>query len=135
MDEERTIKIDPNVGNLLILLGRILDRPVSDIASDALRQFAVSALATLGEKAHGHSAVVEAPQAQRVVGLDDLSSTLKNLNAYRMVDPDFTRAMADFVEAEVKATTDPAQGFVVTLLEQPDQSGQIQSKLLGLLNE
>jgi len=43
---------------------------------------------------------------------DDLESTLEDLRAHRKRDPNFERAIAEFVDAEV-TQDDPAEGRVV----------------------
>ena len=52
---------------------------------------------------------------------DDLESTLEDLRAHRKRDPNFERAIAEFVEAEITAEDDPAEGRVVTQAAPPKQ--------------
>jgi hypothetical protein len=50
----------------------------------------------------------------------DLELTLEDLRAYRKRDPDFERAIAEFIEAEA-TEDDPAEGRVVTQAAPPKQ--------------
>ena len=43
----------------------------------------------------------------------ELKPTLENLRACRKRDPNFERAIAEFIEAEVTAQDDPAEGHIV----------------------
>jgi hypothetical protein len=63
----------------------------------------------------GHIDVMTDAEKRERMGTaeDDLAPTLADLRAYRKRDPDFKRAIAEFVEAETMATDDPAEGRVV----------------------
>ena len=58
-----------------------------------------------------------------------LESTLEDLRAYRKSDPNFERAIAAVVEAEMTAKHDPAEGRIVA------EAGRNESAVLDLLNE
>jgi len=58
----------------------------------------------------------------------DLEATLESLRAYRRSDPNFERALADYVDAEASLTDDPAEGQRATDI------GPAQTRILELLN-
>jgi predicted transcriptional regulator len=103
-----TFRIDPVLKEGLSKLSRLEQRSLNQLANQAIREFV----------------------ARRVVEVeDDLKSTLEDLRAYRERDPNFERAIAEFVEAEVTAKDDPAEGRVVT------QVGPAEALMLDLLND
>lgn len=59
----------------------------------------------------------------------DLEATLEALRAYRKNDPNFERAIADYVEAEASLKDDPAEGRRV------EDIGPTQKRVLELLND
>jgi predicted transcriptional regulator len=103
-----TFRIDPVVRDGLFKLSALLGRPANQLANDALREYVDR---RIGE--------VE----------DDLESTLADLRAYRKSDPNFDRAIAEFVEAEVNLKDDPAEGKLV------EPVGPTEAKVLALLDE
>jgi len=56
----------------------------------------------------------------------DLEATLESLRAYRKSDPNFERAIADYVDAEASLGEDPAEGQAVDL-------GPAQTRMIELL--
>jgi len=60
----------------------------------------------------------------------DLEVTLEKLRAYRKSDPQFERALADYVDAEasLKADQDPAEGRRADI-------GPAQTRILALLDD
>lgn len=58
----------------------------------------------------------------------ELEATLESLRAYRKDDPDFERAIADYVDAEASLGEDPAEG------EQATEIGPVQAKMVEFLN-
>jgi hypothetical protein len=87
-----TFRIDPVVRDGLFKLSELLHRPANQLAKDALKEYVDR---RIGE--------VE----------DDLESTLEDLRAYRKSDPNFDRAIAEVVEAEVNLKNDPAEGKLI----------------------
>ena len=68
--------------------------------------------------------------ARRILELeDDLEATLDDLRAYQKSDPNFDRAMAEFVEAEATVKHDPAEGRIVSRI------GPTESVVRELLSE
>ena len=103
-----TFRIDPLVKEGLSKLSSLEQRSLNQLANQAIKEFV----------------------ARRMVEVeDDLESTLEDLRAYRERDPDFERAIAEFVEAEITAKDDPAEGRVVT------QGGPTESMMPNLLND
>jgi predicted transcriptional regulator len=103
-----TFRIDPVLKEGLSKLSRLEQRSLNQLANQAIKEFV----------------------ARRMVEVeDDLESTLEDLRAYRKRDPDFERAIAEFVEAEVTAKDDPAEGRVVAHV------GPTESMMLHLLND
>jgi predicted transcriptional regulator len=103
-----TFRIEPVLKEGLSKLSKLERRSLNQLANQAIKEFV----------------------AKRMVEVeDDLESTLEDLRAYRKRDPDFERAIAQFVEAEVAAKDDPAEGRVVT------QVGPTESMMLDLLDD
>ena len=103
-----TLRIEPVLKEGLSKLSRLERRSLNQLANQAIKEFV----------------------ARRMVEVeDDLESTLEDLRAYRKRDPDFEHAVAQFVEAEVTAKDDPAEGRVVR------QVGPTESMMLDLLDD
>ena len=103
-----TFRIDPVVKAGLAKLSKLTHRSLNQLANEAIREFV----------------------ARRTLEVEkELEATLEDLRAYRRSDPDFERAIAGFVEAEVAAEQDPAEGRVV------NDRGRTESAVLRLLNE
>lgn len=103
-----TFRLDPVVKDGLAKLCKLQRQSLNQLANQAIKEFV----------------------ARRVVEVeDDLESTLEDLRAYRKRDPNFERAIAEFVEAEATAKDDPAEGRVVK------QAGPTESMVLDLLND
>ena len=103
-----TFRIDPVTKGGLVKLSKLLGKPLNTLANDALREYVVR-----------RTLEVE----------DDLESTLRDLRAYRKSDPNFERAIAEFVEAEATVKHDPAEGRIVS------QIGPTESVVRELLSE
>ena len=74
-----TFRIDPVVKDGLSKLSNLLHQSLNQLANEAIKEFV----------------------ARRILEVEnDLESTLEDLRAYRKSDPNFERAIADFVEAE-----------------------------------
>lgn len=85
-----TLRLDSSLQAGLVLLGKVLKKPLNRLVNEAVRGFI--------EK---RSAEVEA----------DLEKTLRRLKAYRKLDPNFESAIAKFVDAEATLTgEDPVEG-------------------------
>lgn len=102
-----TYRIDPNVQAGLSLLSKILGRPQNQLVNEAVRDFV-------------------ARRSQEVEL--DLETTLESLRAYRKSDPNFDRAIADYVDAEASLKEDPAEG------RRAVDAGPAQTRILKLLN-
>ena len=103
-----TFRIDPVVQTGLSMLSKILGRPQNQLVNEAVRDFV-------------------ARRSQEVEM--DLEATLEALRAYRKNDPNFERAIADYVEAEASLKEDPAEGRRV------EDIGPTQKRVLELLND
>ncbi|HEV2853645.1 MAG TPA: hypothetical protein VHC97_12655 [Thermoanaerobaculia bacterium] len=101
-----TYRIDPTVQAGLSLLSKILGRPQNQLVNEAVRDFVA--------------------RRSKEVELD-LEATLESLRAYRKSDPNFERAIADYVDAEASLKEDPAEG-------QRADIGPAQARMLELLN-
>jgi predicted transcriptional regulator len=87
-----TLRIEPVLKEGLSKLSKLEHRSLNQLANQAIKEFV----------------------ARRMVEVeDDLKSTLEDLRAYRKRDPNFERAIGDFVDGEV-TQDDPAEGHVVT---------------------
>ena len=103
-----TYRIDPIVQAGLALLSKVLGRPQNQLVNEAVRDFVAR-----------RSKEVEA----------DLEATLESLRAYRKNDPNFERAIADWVDAEASLTEDPAEGHRAMDI------GPAQARMIELLDE
>lgn len=103
-----TYRIDPVVQAGLSTLSKILGRPQNQLVNEAVRDFVAR-----------RSKEVEA----------DLEATLEKLRAYRRSDPNFERAIADYVDAEASLKEDPAEGHRAMDI------GPAQARMLELLDE
>lgn len=103
-----TFRIDPVVKAGLAKLSELERRSLNQLANEAIREFV----------------------KKRTLEVEnDLEATLEDLRAYRKSDPDFERAVAKVVEAEMTADHDPAEGRVVSGV------GRTESVVLERLNE
>jgi predicted transcriptional regulator len=102
-----TYRIDPNVQAGLSTLSKLLGRPLNQLVNEAVRDFVA--------------------RRTREVEMD-LEATLDALRAYRKSDPDFERALADYVDAEASLKPDPAEG------QRALDPGPAQSRILDLLD-
>ena len=103
-----TFRIDPVVKAGLSKLSKIQNMSLNQLANQAIREFV----------------------ARRTLEVEgELESTLEDLRAYRKSDPNFERAIAAVVEAEIAAKHDPAEGRIVS------EAGRNESVVLDLLNE
>lgn len=103
-----TFRLDPVVKDGLSRLSKLQRRSLNHLANEALKEFV----------------------ARRTLEVErELESTLEDLRAYRKRDPDFDRAIAAVVDAEMTVTEDPAEGRVVT------DVGETESVVLDLLND
>jgi predicted transcriptional regulator len=103
-----TYRIDPIVQTGLSTLSRVLGRPQNQLVNEAVRDFVAR-----------RSREVEA----------DLEATLEALRAYRKSDPNFERAIEDYVDAEASLKEDPAEG------QRAEGIGTAQKRVLELLND
>jgi predicted transcriptional regulator len=103
-----TYRIDPIVQTGLSTLSRVLGRPQNQLVNEAVRDFVVR-----------RSREVET----------DLEATLEALRAYRKSDPNFERAIEDYVDAEASLKEDPAEG------RRAEDIGPAQKRVLELLND
>jgi len=101
-----TYRIDPVVQAGLSTLSRVLGRPQNQLVNEAVRDFVAR-----------RTREVEA----------DLEATLEELRAYRKHDPNFERAIADYVDAEASLKEDPAEG------QRAEDMGPAQARMLELL--
>lgn len=103
-----TVRLDPAAQAGLNKLSEILRQPVNKLVNEAVREFVVR----------------RSKQAE-----DELISALEDLRAYRKLDPDFERSSSEFIESEVSAKHDPAEGPVVS------EIGPTQKAVRKLLND
>ena len=103
-----TYRIDPIVQVGLSTLSRVLGRPQNQLVNEAVRDFVA--------------------RRSREVEMD-LEATLEALRAYRQSDPNFERAIADYVDAEASLKEDPAEG------RSAEDIGPAQTRVLELLND
>ena len=93
MKKATTFRIEPVAMEGLTKLGSLLKMPLNKLANEAVRDYV----------------------ARRTLEVEvDLASTLEDLRNYRKRDLKFERSIAKFVEAEVSAKRDPAEGRVVS---------------------
>ena len=103
-----TFRIDPVVKVGLSKLSKLTHQSLNKLVNEAIEEFV----------------------ARRTLEVEDeLESTLEDLRAYRKSDPNFERAIAEFVEAEMTVKHDPAEGRVVT------EIGRNEAVVLDLLND
>ncbi len=102
-----TYRIDPVVQTGLSTLSKILGRPQNQLVNEAVRDFVA--------------------RRSREVELD-LEMTLEALRAYRKSDPNFERAIEDYVDAEASLKEDPAEG------QRLEDLGPAQRRVLELLD-
>lgn len=102
-----TYRIDPAVQEGLSILSKVLGRPRNQLVNEAVRDFVIR-----------RSKEVEV----------DLEATLKSLRDYRKSDPNFERAIADYVDAEASLKEDPAEG------QRAVDIGPAEARVLQLLN-
>lgn len=88
-----TFRIDPVIKDGLVKLAKLLGQPLNKLANEAFREYVIR-------------------RTLEVEG--DLEATLEDLRAYRKSDPNFERAIAEFVEAEATVKHDPAEGRMVS---------------------
>ena len=103
-----TLRIDPVVRARLAKLSEHLGRSMNSLADQALKEL----LAKL-------TLEVES----------DLEASLEELRAYRKNDPNFERAIAEAVDAEMTVEHDPAEGHVI------EPAGPTEKEVLELLND
>lgn len=103
-----TFRIDPVIKDGLVKLSKLLRQPLNRLVNDALGEYV----------------------AKRILEVEnDLESTLEDLRTYRKSNPNFERAIGEFVEAEATMTHDPAEGRIVS------QIGPTESVVRKLLSE
>jgi len=101
-----TFRIDPAVQAGLSTLSKVLGRPLNQLVNEAVRDFV----------------------ARRTKEVEmDLEATLEALRAYRKSDPNYERALADYVDAEASLKEDPAEG------QRAEDMGPAQARMLELL--
>jgi predicted transcriptional regulator len=110
-----TLRINDEERNALKNLSKIEGRPVNQLLNDAIKIY-------LKQKGHKERS---------------LEATLNSLKAYRKRDPEFKRALAEFVEAEA-TLDDPLEGKPA---EEDDDGnvtrkpvGPLESKIQSLIN-
>ena len=103
-----TYRIDPVVQTGLSTLSKILGRPQNQLVNEAVRDFVAR----------------RSREVER-----DLEVTLEALRAYRKSDPDFERAIEDYVDAEASLKEDPAEG------QRVEDIGPAQKRVLELLSD
>ena len=109
-----TLRIDVEERDALKNLSKIEGRPVNQLLIDAIKSY-------LKQKGHKERT---------------LEATLNRLKAYRKKDPEFKRALNEFVEAEV-TLDDPLEGKPVKEIEEKiarKPAGPLQSKIQSLIN-
>ena len=102
-----TYRIDPVVQSGLSTLSKVLGRPQNQLVNEAVRDFVA--------------------RRGREVEIN-LEATLEALRTYRKSDPNFERALADYVDAEASLKEDPAEG------QRAEDIGPAQKRVLDLLN-
>jgi predicted transcriptional regulator len=112
-----TFRIEPVGMEGLTKLSAILHRSQNKLVNEAIREYV----------------------ARRTLELEsELEATLEDLRAYRRRDPDFEQSIARFIDAEVSAKDDPAEGSVFVEDEQADavrDIGPARTAVLKVLNE
>ena len=102
-----TYRIDPVVQTGLSMLSKVLGRPQNQLVNEAVRDSS--------QDAAGRSKWIS-------------RSPLK-LCALRKSDPEFERALEDYVDAEASLKKDPAEG------QRAEESAPLQKRVLELLND
>ncbi|NRF70547.1 hypothetical protein HLB44_26430 [Aquincola sp. S2] len=89
----KTLRLQPSYEKGLVILKRILKMPINKMVNEAV-----------GEYIQRRTAEVES----------ELTTTLEQLHAYRLADPDFVAARQAFVEGEaLYGKDDPMEGRIV----------------------
>lgn len=88
-----TFRIEPRVKQGLTKLGKFRKLSLNQMANETIKDY-----------------IAREMEITRA----DLESTLAELRNYQQSDPDFERAMAEFVDAEVSAGEDPVEGDEAT---------------------
>jgi hypothetical protein len=103
-----TFRLEPSVQEGLALIAKVLRVPLNRLVNEA----------------------VQAYVRQRTTEVaTNMEETLKLLKARRAKDPEFERAIAEFVDSEASyAKKDPAEGNV------KQKRGPVQTRVHGLLN-
>lgn len=102
-----TYRLDPVVQASLSALSQLLGQPLNQLVNEAVSDF-----------------VARRSKEVKV----DLEATLETLRVYRKSDPDFERAIADYVDAEASLREDPAEG------QRAVNVGPAQARVLKLLD-
>lgn len=101
-----TLRMDDELGQALAALSTVLRRSMNQLANEAVSKY-VSQQSRLVER--------------------DLEKILERLRAYKVADPEFEKAIADFADAEVEYD-DTVEGALVPM-------GQTQKEIRKLLGE
>ena len=103
-----TFRLEPSVHEGLALIAKVLRVPLNRLVNEAVQAFV----------------------RQRTTEVaTNMEETLKLLKARRAKDPEFERAIAEFVDSEASyAMEDPAEGQV------EQKRGPVQTRVHGLLN-
>ena len=89
----KTLRLQPSYEQGLVLLKRILKMPINKMVNEAV-----------GEYIERRTAEIES----------ELTTTLEQLHAYRLADPDFVAARQAVIEGEVRyGKDDPMEGRIV----------------------
>lgn len=102
-----TLRLTPKLYDALSTLSNVAHRSMNDLVSEAVRRFVV---------------------AESSVQARDLEKTLERLRAYNESDPDFEKAIAEFVQAEA-THDDPLEGRIV------DTKGPVRRKVEAMLTD
>ena len=107
MSRGTTYRIDPIVQAGLSTLSKLLGQSQNQLVNEAVRDFVA--------------------RRTREVEMD-LDATFEALRADRKSDPNFERAIADYVDAEASLKEDPAEG------QRASDIGPAQARILELLD-
>jgi ABC-type transporter Mla subunit MlaD len=103
-----TFRLEPNVQQRLVLIGKVLKVPLNRLVNEAVEVFVSKRTAEIATT---------------------MEQTLKLLKASRAEDPDFERAIAEFADSEANyAKADPAEGAV------EPRRGPVQARVHKLLH-
>jgi predicted transcriptional regulator len=103
-----TFRLDPSVQQGLVVISKVLKVPLNRLVNEAVQAFV-------------HKRTTEVAMS--------MEKTLQLLKATRAKDPEFERAMAEFVDSEARyAKEDPAEGEV------KQKRGRMQTRVHELLN-